>query len=249
MGAIIARSSRRIVITGSTGKIGRRLSKDLAAAGHRLSLVGRSREKLEQLVQSTGLGAEEDLCTVVADLKDPEAPARIVAESISCLGGIDVVVNAVGVWDDTDPWVLDHKRWIEVLTINTIAPYRISMEAARYMGPGGLIIIFTCLSALRGHRIYSPLKPSPAYLASKAALTHITRQLADLLAGKGIRVLAIAPSWVERDFSEDLANALRASVPLRRAATLREISDLVRSIIDLDVPYLTGAILEISGGL
>jgi len=163
---------------------------------------------------------------------------------------VDVMINSSGVWDDTDPWIMTLDRWLEVFTINTISPYTLSLEVSKYMRGGGTIINMGCLTATRGHRAYKGLRPSPAYLASKAALTYLTRHLAELLAPMGIRVITIAPSWVKKqDLSRELVKAIEETVPLRRPAEPSEIVEVIRAILSTRTPYITGAVIEVSGGL
>ncbi|MEM0439758.1 MAG: SDR family oxidoreductase [Sulfolobales archaeon] len=240
----------RIILTGPTGTLGKRILEGLLIDSHEVSIIGRDRERLENLVSSLKERGLSVRCVSTTDLRNIELARRALQESIACLGGIDALINSAGVWDDTSPWDLSVDRWIEVYVVNTIAPYTLSLEASRYMNNGGTIINIGCLSALRGHRIYAPLKPSPAYLASKASITYLTKQLAEILAPKGIRVVTIAPSWIEK---EDLTHSHRESikdhVPLKRAADPWEVVEVIRSILYMRTPYITGSVIEISGGL
>lgn len=240
----------RIILIGSTGTIGRRVARALLEEGHRLALIGRSISKLQELVKSIGSNGDRIKCIYTADLKDIEISKDAIAKSASCLGGLDVLINSAGVWDDTDPWRITPEKWLEVFTINAVAPYMLSLEASKYMGEGGTIINVGCLTATRGHRIYSGLRPSPAYLTSKVAITYLTRQLAEVLAPMGIRVITIAPSWVYRyGMNEKLLKAIETTVPLKRPAEPDEIAEVIKIIINTKTLYITGAVIEISGGL
>lgn len=240
----------KIIVTGPTGFLGRRILEGLLLDGHEVLIIGRDLEKLRKLSEDLRARGLSVKCISRADLRDLELSRKALREGIECLGGVNALINSAGVWDDTDPWALSVERWVEVYTINTIAPYMLSLEVSKYMGSGSTIINIGCLSALRDHRIYTPLKPSPAYLASKASITYLTKQLAEILAPKGIRVITIAPSWIEKEsISPELREAIRDSVPLRRAADPWEIVEIIKTILYLKTPYITGSVIEISGGL
>ncbi|MEM4971513.1 MAG: SDR family oxidoreductase [Sulfolobales archaeon] len=240
----------RIILIGSTGTIGRRIARALIEDGHQLALIGRSASRLQEIVREIGSNKNGIKCIYTADLKDIEASKAAIAKSTSCLGGLDVLINSAGIWDDTDPWDIKPEKWLEVFTVNTIAPYILSLEASKYMEKGGTIINMGCLTATRGHRIYSGLRPSPAYLSSKVAITYLTKQLAELLAPMGVRVITIAPSWVNRPgIGERLVKAIESTVPLKRPADPDEIVEVIKAIINIKTPYITGAVIEVSGGL
>ncbi|HWQ16668.1 MAG TPA: SDR family oxidoreductase [Sulfolobales archaeon] len=240
----------RIILTGPTGTLGKKILESLLMDSHEISIIGRDREKLEKLVNSLKEHGLSVGCISTADLKDIELSRKALLESITCLGGIDALINSAGVWDDTDPWDLSVNKWVEVYIINTIAPYMLSLEASKYMNDGGTIINIGCLSALRGHRIYTPLKPSPAYLASKVSITYLTKQLAEILAPRGIRVVTIAPSWIEKEsLTHGLRESIKDYVPLKRAADPWEVVEVIKSILYMRTPYITGSVIEISGGL
>lgn len=240
----------RITVAGPTGILGRSIVKELARDGHRVAVIGRSPSKLRELARELEKLGLSITCTSTADLRELDRSRIAIAEISSCLGGMDVLINSAGAWDDSDPYSLTVNRWVEVYIINTVAPYMLSLEASRYMDRGGTIINIGCLSALRDHRIYSPLKPSPAYLASKVSITYLTKQLAELLAPKGIRVVTILPSWIDKPaLSDELRSAIRSRVPLGRAADPGEVVEVIRSIIYMRTNYITGSIIEISGGL
>ncbi|MDT7887870.1 MAG: SDR family oxidoreductase [Desulfurococcales archaeon] len=242
--------ARKIILLGSTGTIGRKIAETLVEEGHSLAIIGRSDSRLRELVRSVGSSAERIKCIYTADLRDLESSKAAVASSSSCLGGLDVLINSAGVWDDTDPWKITLDKWLEIFVVNTIAPYMLSLEASKYMEKGGTIINMGCLTATRNHRIYKGLRPSPAYLSSKVAITYLTKQLAEILAPRGIRVITIAPSWVyKHGIGETLLKAIKDTVPLKRPADPGEIAEVIRAIINTKTPYITGSVIEISGGL
>ncbi len=240
----------RIILTGPTGTLGKRILEGLVRDGHEVSIIGRGLERLRDLANSIRDHGSSVRCLSTADLRNLELSRKALLESIACLGGVDALINSAGVWDDTSPWDLGVERWIEVYMVNTIAPYTLSLEVSKYMGSGGTIINIGCLSALRDHRIYRPLKPSPAYLASKVSITYLTKQLAEILAPKGIRVVTIAPSWIEKEnLSQGLRRSIWNSVPLRRAADPWEVVEVIKNILYTKTLYITGSIVEIPGGL
>ena len=122
----------RIILTGPTGTLGKRILEGLLIDSHKVSIIGRDREKLENLVSSLKERGLSVRCVSTADLRNIELSRRALQESIACLGGIDALINSAGVWDDTSPWDLSVDRWIEVYIVNTIAPYTLSIDCLLY---------------------------------------------------------------------------------------------------------------------
>ncbi|MEZ0290398.1 MAG: SDR family oxidoreductase [Sulfolobales archaeon] len=244
-------SSLRIVLTGATGYLGSHLLIEGLRRGHRVVAIIRSKRSLDKLSldQKKILDEyRERVCYVEHDLIRDRDLKRLTDRIFECLGGVDALINSAALWDDTDPFKISYERWIEILTLNLVAPYQLAVEMSNLM-KSGVIINISCLSSLRGHRVYEPLKPSPAYVASKTALNVVTRYLADLLADKNIIVIGVAPSWIEKPEIERFREYLIKRLPLRRAARPEEVSSFIYRLIEEKNHYLSGSIIEIPGAL
>ncbi|MEM4965542.1 MAG: SDR family oxidoreductase [Sulfolobales archaeon] len=243
--------SLRVLLTGATGFLGSHLLLEGIRRGHKIIAVVRSFKSLDKLDPEKRRSIEDlkdRVCYVEQDLIRDKNVSRLIENAYNCFKGIDAVINSAAMWDDTNPRIITYERWIEVLTLNLIIPYQIAIEASKYMRDG-VIVNISCLSSLRGHKIYDPLKPSPAYIASKTALNAVTRYLAEILAEKDIIVVGVAPSWIEKPEIERYRRELERKLPLKRAAKPEEVSKVVYYLIEEKNPYLSGAIIEIPGAL
>lgn len=238
-----------VVITGASGTVGRELAVELAREGAVLVLqCNTSEHVLRELASSGKLGGNAHV--VSYDFSDVANAVRFAEYVKSRFGRVDVLVNAVGVYDDTDLEGLDYDTIARVLNVNLVSVVLISKELGLLMksGGGGVIVNFSCLSALRGHRVYGCIRPSLPYVISKAGIIHLTRYLAHELA-PSVRVVAIAPGWVRSSrLTRDLARCVEGSVPLGRPAEVDEVVRLVKFII-CEGTYLNGAVVELGGGL
>ena len=239
-------------MTGASGYLGSYVVRRALERGHRVVAVVREKSSLNKISSENKKIFErysERLCILESDLEKIDLLSELARKSLECYGSIDTLINSAAVWDDTDPFKLSYDRWIKILTINLVVPYILSLEVSRHMNEKGVIINISCISSTRGHRVYGSLRPSPAYVASKTALNAITRYLADLLASKGIIVIGVAPSWIEKPEIQRYRDYITRSVPLRRAAEPFEVADLIMSLAEERIQYLSGSIIEIPGAL
>jgi 3-oxoacyl-[acyl-carrier protein] reductase len=187
---------------------------------------------------------------VRADLRDPEAITRMVAEAADALGGIDVLVNNAGVFFDHPIDEVDFDTWLDAwrqtLDINLLAPALVSWHAVRHMGPGGRIINVGSRGAFRGE------PHSPAYGASKAGIAAFGQSLAKYLGARGIAVTTVAPGFVETDMAMQAlageAGAVRrAESPFGRVADPDEIAAAVAFLASPQAEWASGGILDLNG--
>ena len=181
---------RRIVISGGGSGIGRAVAERCFAEGAVVSVVGRRPEPLAQVQQLIGGHA------VSADLRNEDEAVRAVDECARRMGGIDGLVNAVGVLDVCTFEQSDLARWNASILANLTAPFLVSraalphLRAAAEAGAGSAIVNIAALAALM------PGVSSPAYSASKAGLLQYSRTIAAELA-PAIRVNCVCPGAVD----------------------------------------------------
>jgi len=240
------------LVTGASGHLGSYIIRRALEKGHRVVAVARNKSSLNKVSAENKKIFEkysEKLCILENDLERIDLLNELVKRSLECYGSIDTLINSAAAWDNTDPFKLSYDKWIKILTINLIVPYTLSLEVSRYMSEKDVIINISCLSSTRGHKVYGILRPSPAYVASKTALNTITKYLADLLAPKGIIVIGVAPSWIEKPEIHKYRDYITRNVPLKRAAEPLEVADLIISLAEERIQYLSGSIIEIPGAL
>ncbi len=250
MGALL--DGKRVVVTGGTHGIGAAIARKASQAGAHVAIVGRDRCAAETVIKAIGAtGKQAEF--IEADFGDPEAAGRAVKAAANTLGGLDVVVNnaAIALRRNLDNATLDD--WRQMLDVNLLAPFFAAQTAAEFMGQGGVIINM----ASEMGRLANP--ESILYGVTKAALLHLNGSLALALAGRGVRVVAIAPGPVRTEMlegsvlqsGEDLETGLAkyaARLPLNRLALPDEIAETVVFVASEKARFMTGAVIALDGG-
>lgn len=239
-----ALQGRTALVTGASGGIGRALSRRLAAHGVALALgYGANAEAAERLADEF-LGEGGRAVAVGTDLRDPQAPARLIDAAEAALGPIDVLVANAGAgrvasWEEVDGALFD-----ELLAVNLRAPYLL----ARRVLPGmrergfGRIIFMSSVAAFTGGIV------GPHYAASKAGLHGLTHYLASRLAADGVTVNAIAPALIQdTGMVPGPPSELAARIPVGRLGTPEEVAELTVAVISN--AYLTNQVVSLDGGM
>ena len=236
--------SRAVLVTGGSRGIGRAIAEAFAAQGDRVA------------VHSTR-GTEVDLpggphVAVAGDVADPQAVERFVADAAERLGGLDVVVNNAGVYEELDPLTATYEQWQQ--------HWRRTVEIDLY-GPAW--VVFCALPHLRaaahgrvvnvGSRGASRGEPGAvAYGAAKAGLTAMGQSLALALAPHGVAVTSVLPGFVETEMARHVldgprGDAVRAQSPAGRVATPEEVAAAVVFLAGEQAFWSTGAVLDVNG--
>ena len=235
---------RRALITGASRGIGRAIAESYARAGARLALCARTTENLESVTAAVrGFGAQVDRFSV--DMKDAEAPTRLVERAAEALGGLDIVVNNAG---DGGHDGLTLEAYRRLLHVNLRAPVLITQAARPFLlkSAAPVIINVSSVSArLGGPDPYGPLK---------AALSSYTVGLARAWGKDGIRVVAIAPGVIATDMTASITSAewwtgnLATRVALGRNGRVEEIAGVAQFLASDAASYITGAVIPVDGG-
>ena len=190
-------SNRAILITGASRGIGRAIAEAFAAAGDRVAVHHRASAALAAEVVA-GLPGTGHV-VVQADLADPEAVRAMVDHAAAALGGLDVLVNNAGIFEQHPITEVSYEQWQAAwqatLAVNLTGAANACWCAVQHMTArgGGRIINVSSRGAFRGE------PGQPAYGASKAGLNALGQSLARALAPHGIAVTGVAPGYVETD--------------------------------------------------
>ena len=239
----------RILVTGASRGIGRAVAVEFAARGAQVAVhYSRNRTAAETTHSMLAGGGH---IVVAADLADPQAVRHMVDTVASDLGGIDVLVNNAGMYEehridaiDYDAW---QAAWRRTIDTNLIGAANVTYCAVQHMfGRGGRIVNVSSRGAFRGEPAF------PAYGASKAGLNSFGQSLAQALAPHGIYVTTVAPGFVETDMAAEFlegpdGGAIRAQSPLNRAAQPEEVARMVALLAEPGTEYATGAIVDLNG--
>jgi len=239
---------RVCVITGSTGGIGLETARLLVSEGARVVTSGRSEP-------APAVG--EDL-HVPGDLARPGEPERLIEVTVKELGGLDCLVNNVGIARQAKFEELPDEEWDEYWQLNVMSymrAIRAALPAFRARGGGAIVNV----SSTAGKR---PSTGMPHYSVTKAAVLSLSRLVADLYASEGIRCNAVTPgptateAWLEEGGLADQQQGSREEVlakvgaarPLGRLAEPEEIAAVIAFLCSPRASYVTGAAWSADGG-
>jgi NAD(P)-dependent dehydrogenase (short-subunit alcohol dehydrogenase family) len=255
---------RVAVVTGATGVLGGAMARGLARAGAKIGLLGRRRERAEEVAREIS-DAGGEAAAVPADVLDEEQLREVREAVLGRWGRLDVLVNAAGgnvpgatLGGDETVFDLPRGAFGEVFELNlvgTLLPVQVFGEAMT-RGDGGCILNVSSMAAARA------ITRVAGYSAAKAAVDNLTRWLAVDLArryGDGVRVNAIAPGFfigeqnramlLEEDGS--LTDRGRTIVEHTPAGRFGEPDELVGAAIWLCSPaasFVNGAVVPVDGG-
>ncbi len=236
------------VVTGGSRGIGRGIAEILARNGATCVVTGRNTQRLKEV--ETALREIEPSCRAmplhVEVLADVEAFAK---EIYGTLGRIDILVNNAGITDDQLLLRMKEEQWDRVLETNLKGVFNCTKAVARYMlkKKYGRIVNISSVIALMGN-------PGQAnYAASKAGIIGFTKAVARELARKQITVNAIAPGYIQTDMTdameEKAKEAILSLIPQGRLGQVVDVANAVLFLVSEAASYITGHVLNVSGGL
>jgi NAD(P)-dependent dehydrogenase (short-subunit alcohol dehydrogenase family) len=233
------------LVTGSTGGIGLEVTRQLLAEGARVVTCGRR--------PAPGVG---EAAHVTADLARPGEPERAVASTVEALGGLDVLVNNVGLARIARFEEVLDDEWDAYWQLNVMSYVRATRAALPHLLERGGAIVN--VSSTAGKR---PSTGMPHYSVTKAAVLSLSRLIADLYAGQGVRSNAVTPGPTETDAwlgqgglaeqqgdREGVLEKVRSGRPLGRMARADEIASVVVFLCSERASYVTGAAWSADGG-
>jgi NAD(P)-dependent dehydrogenase (short-subunit alcohol dehydrogenase family) len=239
------------VVTGGARGIGRATVAVLAAAGATVSILDRDAATAETTAKAIA-GDGPAISVHAADVTDEAALERGFATIVQHRGGVDILVNSAGI--GLRHPAVDHPLadWDRVVAVNLTGVFLGSRIAARSMisRGGGAIVNLASIMGFSGGGIY----PNVSYQATKGAIVNMTRALAVEWASSGIRVNAVAPTWVRTDLTAGLLDQagvldrIAGLTPLRRLATPEEVALAILFLASPAASMITGHTLPVDGG-
>jgi 3-oxoacyl-[acyl-carrier protein] reductase len=244
---------RVCLVTGSTGGIGLETAKLLAAEGAKVIVTGRDAERVERARTEAGAAGG-----VVADLSDPGAAERLVADA----GPVECLVNNVGVAYQVSFEDVTDEQWDSMWQLNVMSHVRCIravLPGMRAAGGGSIVNV----SSTAGKR---PSTGMPNYSVTKAAVLSVSRLVADLYAKDGIRCNAVTPgptateAWLgeggladqqaarSNNTRLDVLHAVGSGRPIGRLAEPEEIAAVICFLLSERASYVTGAAWSADGG-
>ncbi len=235
------------VVTGGARGLGRAAAELLAEAGVAVAILDRDAAAGAKTAGGIA-GASFHPVDVTEEASVEAAMAAVVARH----GGIDVLVNNAGI--GLRHPAVDHPLadWDKVVAVNLTGVFLCARTAARTMlaRGGGAIVNLASIMGFSGGGVY----PNVSYQATKGAVVNMTRTLAVEWAKSGIRVNAVAPTWVKTDLTAgllaqpDVLARIEALTPMARLATPEEVAHAILFLASPAAAMVTGHTLPVDGG-
>jgi 3-oxoacyl-[acyl-carrier protein] reductase len=240
-------AGRVALLTGASGGIGKGIARVLADEGVDLFLAyGRHADDAEDAATyARGLGRRAVVAS--ADLADPAAPAQLVAQAVTELGGVDILVANAGTADVKGWQNIDLESWNTTLAINLTAPFLLAQQVLPAMVEKrfGRVLFVSSVAGLNGGVV------GAHYAASKAGLHGLMHHLAPRVAADGVTVNALAPALIGDTgmfpVDPDSGASTPMPIPVGRAGRPAEVADM--AIAMLRNGYLTNKVVTLDGGI
>ena len=243
---------RVAIVTGGARGIGRETAETLAESGARVVIAdldeGAARASAAEIAASG-----RRVSAIGVDVSDEAGVEAMVHATVETEGRLDILVNNAGVAIRRPAVDLALAEWDKVVAVNMTGVFLGARAAARAMiaaGDGGAIVNVASIMGLSGGGLY----PNVSYQATKGAIVNMTRALAVEWAPHGIRVNAVAPTYVRTRLIEpilrepELVARIEAMTPLRRLAEPRDVAAAIAFLASAAAAMITGHVLAVDGG-
>ena len=238
------------LITGSSRGIGAAIALRLAQDGFDIALNDLNESMFEgndivEKIRETGVKCEY-FCADVSDYSQCEEMVGRVKETF---GGLDVLVNNAGITKDGLMARMSEEQYDAVINVNQKSVFNMMKHAGKIMMKqrSGKIVNLASVAGLYGN-------PGQInYSASKAAIIGMTKTVVKELGSRGVNVNAVAPGFIKTPMTDALTeeqrNAMLGLIAMKRYGLPEEIAGVVSFLVSKDASYVTGQVIEISGGL
>ncbi|GGC53460.1 SDR family NAD(P)-dependent oxidoreductase [Chelatococcus reniformis] len=242
-------NGRTALVTGAAGGIGLAIAARLQSLGARVALADRDESRLARAAESLGPSA----LAITGDIATEAGAAALTARAIEALGSIDTLVNNAGVAEPiartVDQQLAD---WQRVIDVNLRGTYLMCRAVAAHILarkiPGAIVNIAS-VAGLGG------IPSSNGYGVSKAAVVHLTKNLACEWAPRGLRVNCVAPGYIDAPMAHEMfadtrvdRAAIERRLPMHRLGEAGEIANAVAFLASDAASYITGVTLPVDGG-
>ena len=240
-------NNKTALITGGAGGLGGAIARGLRAEGvHLIILDMKPEEEARRILSDLG-----DFDYIQADLSNLDQTQTALGSALEMCKEVDILVNCAGLWPTNFVKDTPVDEWLITLNINLNSAFVLSRDFVNHrlsLEKTGVILNITSQAAFGG-----ATSGHAHYAAAKAALVNFTRSLAREVAPSGIRVNALAPGMMATDMSAqalaERQEEYEDRIPLGRIASCDEIADVAVFLCSPRAGYMTGATVDVSGGM
>ncbi len=236
------------VVTGAARGIGQAIAFDLAAKGAGVVVCDIKEEWLAETAEGIRKLGREAWCREL-DVTNTEAVQNVFSEIAEATGRIDILVNNAGITRDGLLMRMSEEDWDAVLTVNLKGTFACTKAVTRTMMKqrSGAIVNIASVIGLMGNA------GQANYAASKGGVISFTKSVAKEFASRNIRVNAVAPGFIASKMTDALSDEVRKKmldvIPLSRFGQPEDVARVVSFLAGDDAAYITGEVINISGGM
>ena len=245
------RSDRVALVTGAAGGLGSQVATLFAQQGHDVALVDVKEAGLQRVVEEIGGDIPGKLIALTADLVNVTQCERVVTDTISQLGQVDILVNTAAIFERTELEEMTPEYFDRTFNINARAPFFITRAAMADMAKRkwGRVVNITSVGVYRGGMRMT----SAPYEATKGAMSVFTKMYANHGAPNNILVNTVCPGMMATPMlldgtTQEILDEITQVTPLKRMADAIEVARMIAWICGDENSYATGATFDINGG-
>ena len=237
------------LVTGGTRGIGRKIAEKFAENGYNLVLNYVSSNVDLEVIKEAFKKYNNSVLILKADVSKYEECENLVKEAINKFGKVDVLVNNAGITKDGLIAMMKDANFSKVIDVNLKGTFNMCRNLVPYMmkNKSGNIVNISSVVGIVGNAGQSN------YAASKAGVIGFSKALAKELAGRNIRVNAVAPRFIDTDMTSILSDKVKeniySQIPLKRMGKAKEVANVVYFLSSEESSYITGQVINVDGGM
>ena len=243
---------KRALVTGGNSGIGAAIALALAEAGAKVAINYMTHPEAADALIQTIKQKQGEAISIQTDVSDPKAVREMFRQMDAAWSGLDILINNAGMdGPRAMGWEADIEAWRKVIEVNLFGSFYCAREALKHMvaQKSGVVLSTTSVHEKIAWSGYS------AYTASKAAVSMLTKTLAQEAAPHGVRVLAVGPGAIKTAINRSVwsnpkkLKDLLGKIPLHRMGEPDEIASMVVMLVSDAASYVTGRTIFVDGGM